>query len=929
MRLVSVTVRNYRMHRELSIAFDATLTVIGGPNEAGKTTIVEAVHRALFLRSRASGSVLDSMRSQFHAGHPAVELTFESGGSTWTLTKQFTGTNTAPTTLAMAGGPTLRSEDAERRLQELLSAEPLGGRNSEDRLRMQWAHLWVWQGVAGEDPLDREGMQEPLARLRGRLGTLEEGRVMESAIDAAVGRDVAASHASRTRDNGTPRVDSPLGQADASLQTARAHVQSARDAIRLLDAAVASVLRADGVIAESEKSLAARRAEQEENERLLGEAHSLQVLRAEQEAAAAAAARRLATLTEGDRQIRDCEARIADIEARRAPAADCLAAAEAAERHAVDRRARAVAAAALRHQEQADVAELSDLHHQAERLEQRRAERAGLAGRCARIAALRSEAAELQARFDALPAVTAADLADLAAHERRRDAAQAKLDAIATRVELLDGQARVRLGEHDLVVGRPETITSDTRLEIGGTRLTITPGGGTSLDEAALLRDDAAAALDARLRQAGTADVDEARRVQPLRQSIESALAAKKAAITDLGDARADDDLAALDAEIAELECVFASHARADFIRPADLEAAIVARQRIGERLREVARAVSAAAAEQQAAEQLLAEAGLRREQAADTARETDDELRDAQVRRTVLVEEHGERRNDSIAAAIRDRDDADGRLATTRFTLDRLQPELLQQTAVRLRRSIEKLLGVNQAALAERTIALERLRNEGTLDPHEDLARALAAERVAEAAQRHAAREARAIALLSRLFAEKKAEIEARFVAPLADRVTGYLKCVFGADAKILVGYHEDTFTSLELSRAGFGDVHIPFKRLSGGTREQVAAAFRLAMAEILAKDHDGCLPIVFDDAFVNADPTRVAAVQAMLDRAANRGLQVIVLSCNHRDYDALGASTVELPQAAFEGHHRAVGVDAAHEEGPLGRSGGEAAGA
>ena len=172
MKLHSVTLRTYRIHKELTVAFDGGLTVIGGPNEAGKTTVVEAVHRALFLRSRASGAVLDSMRSEFYPGHPTVELTFESGGTTYTVTKQFTGTNSAPTTLAVAGGQTLRNDEAEAALRELMKAEAIGGRNSEDKLRMQWAHLWVWQGAAGSDPLDRDAMQEPLERLRGRLGSL-------------------------------------------------------------------------------------------------------------------------------------------------------------------------------------------------------------------------------------------------------------------------------------------------------------------------------------------------------------------------------------------------------------------------------------------------------------------------------------------------------------------------------------------------------------------------------------------------------------------------------------------------------------------------------------------------------------------------------------------------------------------------------------
>jgi DNA repair exonuclease SbcCD ATPase subunit len=903
MRLLSVTLRNYRIHRELTIDLDRPLTVIGGPNETGKTTIVEAIHRALFLRSRASGAVLDSMRSHFHAGHPAVELTFECGGGRWTVTKQFTGTNTAPTTLARAGGGTLRSDEAERQLKELVAAEAIGGRNVEERLRMQWAHLWVWQGAAADDPLAGDALREPLDRLRERLGSLEEGSVTESRLDAAVARAVADAHAARTREDGTPRVDSPLGRAAAALEAARVRVRAAQAAIATLEAAVATVERAETAIVESERSLAARRAEQETNERLLREAQALQVLQAEQQAAAHDTAARLASLAEGDRQIRDCAARVADIEARRAPAAERHAAALVAERDSTTRCTTARDTARARQQEQAEVAELAELYRQAEHLEQRRAERTGLAGRCGRIARLRAEAAELQARLDALPPVSAADLAALTAGERGRDAAQATLDAIATRIEVVAAAAVVRLGDHELTVGRPETITADTTLEVAGARLVITPGGGTSLAEATRLRDAAVAALADRLRGMAVADADEARRIQPLRQTLEAGLAAKQAAIADLGDTQADRDLAALDAEIGGLEAMLTGQARTGFVRPADLDAAVAARQAITARLRELAATLATADAEQQAAEQLAAEAHGQRETAADAVAVIDRDLRDARVRLEVLVEEHGDRRDDALTAATRARDEADARLMETRAALARLQPDLLRETSGRLVRAIENLLSAVQTARAERTIALERLRSEGTLDPREDLATAIAAERNAAATQRHADREARAHALLARLFAEKKAEIEARFVAPLADRVAGYLRCLFGAETSVTVGYEADAFTTLELSRPDFGGVRLPFKRLSGGAREQVGVAFRLAMAEILAGEHGGCLPIVLDDAFVNSDPGRVAAIQAMLDRAAGRGLQVIVLSCNHREYDALGAVAIELTRPTVSG--------------------------
>jgi uncharacterized protein YhaN len=66
--------------------------------------------------------------------------------------------------------------------------------------------------------------------------------------------------------------------------------------------------------------------------------------------------------------------------------------------------------------------------------------------------------------------------------------------------------------------------------------------------------------------------------------------------------------------------------------------------------------------------------------------------------------------------------------------------------------------------------------------------------------------------------------------------------------------------------------------------------------MAEILAADHDHGLPVVFDDAFAYTDPDRVQALQRMLNLAAIRGLQVIVLTCTPTDYSAFGASELRL---------------------------------
>jgi hypothetical protein len=69
--------------------------------------------------------------------------------------------------------------------------------------------------------------------------------------------------------------------------------------------------------------------------------------------------------------------------------------------------------------------------------------------------------------------------------------------------------------------------------------------------------------------------------------------------------------------------------------------------------------------------------------------------------------------------------------------------------------------------------------------------------------------------------------------------------------------------------------------------------------MAEILAQGHDGCLPIVFDDAFAYSDPERVQTLQRMLNLAAKRGLQIVVLTCTPSDYVSLGAKEVLIGNA------------------------------
>ena len=66
-------------------------------------------------------------------------------------------------------------------------------------------------------------------------------------------------------------------------------------------------------------------------------------------------------------------------------------------------------------------------------------------------------------------------------------------------------------------------------------------------------------------------------------------------------------------------------------------------------------------------------------------------------------------------------------------------------------------------------------------------------------------------------------------------------------------------------------------FAQLSGGLKEQLNAAVRMAIAHTLSEVYDGCLPLLFDDAFTNTDPVRLD-VKSMLRQAVDLGLQVVL---------------------------------------------------
>lgn len=900
MRLISITVRNYRVHKDLTVHFDPSRNLVGGPNESGKSTLAEAAHRALFLRAKTGGNLQREMVSSIHLGDPEALLVFEAVGTRWELEKRFAGTTKGSTRLTAQGRPTLRDDEAETQLAELLKTETAGGRGASGQLPSLWAHLWVWQGSAGDDPSSHATQhKEPLVQ---RLQQNGAATVIQSASDQRAAADIAESYAELFTATGRPKAGSKPEIARARLEDAEAALQNATESAARLAQAADDHARAEREIAEVAALLPKLREDRAATETKLQQAATLRRDEETHRQAAEAATARRVELESHDHTLRELQGRLIAQTAALQPADAKLAAlteaeesarsagqaAETAQREATE----TLRLARIRHDiAQAAVAVIEKTEIQ-RRLTERSREAEGIQKE---LAALRLELAKL-------PVLTAKDLASLRKLENEAGQAVAALEAMATGIELIESPVPVHLDGENLEAGQPRILTETGELLVGeGTRLRIRPGGGNSLATTRARADATRDALISALQTHALRDLEHAAAALEQRQTLDQNLAGLETRWKALGGESLTTELARATADLQtaseELKRRSELAATSGIPTPdADLDTVreLVADTRTALATAEAAETTSRQQVERHRRKLEAATVALtlhRNETAA--ARQA---LRDIETAIKTREETHGDEatRTRAIAAAREKEIQAAEQLATTRDALAALNPSLLSTDLDRFTRALTAQETRLREAENTRLLARDRLSLDGNTDPEAEFRHAQARHQTARDQFTAEQRRARAIEKLHHLFTSSREAIDRALVQPLADRISGYLQCLFGPGAEARVQLSDSGIEGLELFRPG--EPAFPFAALSGGAREQVAAAVRLALAEILAADHDGCLPVIFDDAFAYSDPDRIHALQRMLDLAAVRGLQVIVLTCAPADYSAFGAKEIRI---------------------------------
>ena len=905
MRLLHCQLQNVRLHGDLEITFSPRLTLIGGPNESGKSTLVEALHRALFLKASATGGPVEALQSRLHLGQPVVQLSFEARGDIWTLRKRFSGSSGQVSLVAQSSGQPLTGAVAEELLAELVGvAETVGSKQAKSVLPSRWAHLWVQQGVAGDDLLARDKSSYDFDQLRLQLERSGGAAVQQSAHDQRVEQRIQQLLAANLTSRGT-KAQSPLALREQDLQAAQHRMAQALERLQAYEDASEQLAQISEqldqlqtvelpALQSQQEALQQARAEQQRLENAIQLAgQTLEPIRLRHDAAAQA----LQQLEALQAEIAQRQQRLGELEARVAGA---------------DSREQELTAAGFQRRSSWDTLTLQRQSlEQRQQLLQRLVERLSTSeslqrlnaelGRLRQSASLRQTLAE---QLAALPPLSKPELQQLRQLDQRQREIRTRLEAMAAGVTLLRADQPVRIDGQALQVGEPQKLSAVFQLQVGeGVVLEIAPGGGQALEDLESSLQATQAQLTDRLRALGATSLEAAEALLEQRTALEQqqaglgAPAAETLAGLERQGADLERRLQELEAELETLTPVRLALEEEQPL-PQTLPELQALQQEIGRTLHHTTAAAQTAERDLEAARAALQQFRQQRLAEAGQLEVLRGELADRDQRVEAMLNAQGDRaaQLERLTALQAERQQAEAelrRLQAARAALGSADAATQQR---QIQEQLETLCRRQEQLIDQRGGAKQRCDSISAEDPFAAVEQARLQLEMAEADHQQLRRVIDAHQLLRDLFLEAQADLSSRYSEPLAQAIGAYLSPLVPDGPVARLSYDQSKgFQGLQLRR---GQEFYDFGALSGGMREQLAAALRLSMADVLKQAHDGCLPLVFDDAFSNSDPERVALVQQMLGSAVDRGLQVILLTCDPAAYGGFAEQVVQLGQ-------------------------------
>ena len=858
------------------------LNLVVGPNELGKSPLLDALRAVLFERYSSRARPIMALQNDRSGAAPVVELVFEVSGAEYTLTKRFVKNHYAR--LQCPDGTVLEADSAENELRNLLGRAAAGNRGATSESLGMWGVLWVWQGQSfGRPELPESALASLSDGLESEVGMIlggRRGRELLQVIEQLRGELI------------TPAQRRPRGEYRDTLedisrleQRLIEQQQGISETLERLEAAEARVRRLeDGSQDQIDQE------ELSEAKDQLGEAtrHDLELDAARGELRIREGQLEQAQRAQTERASRRAELRTDQEKLRR-------------ERARLDD---------LQEQERESLATLDDLRQAAINAEadvetaiqseanwrgildaiSRTAELTDLLSRQSDIEAAQKRLADAERQVEQIN-VTDESLQRIRHAAEIADQANARLSVAATRNSFDIPRDRLAEIEADGVpLSDPTTMVE----AIEPVEVTIPERGRILIEPAVADRDEllraereAKAELHAALSEAGAQSLADAQVLRDQRRDLEITASAAWQELDRLVLPGGTPTMQPRIDELREvLENLVTEQGTTQLPQREGAEAALDLAKTELLKARNV--------------ERLAREAVDARERAISGLSVEVRTLHNTVEGQTELVEKRDERlqsdaeavsdqqlvaASDTAAQEVKEQQQAVSEMeekwpASARTQLEARVSRL--ETAIRQRESSRVDLRIECAGLRER---IEVNDGAGIDEAIEQSQHEL------ERATRQRVRFEREIDVLDLLLDTLRAaesEARERYLSPVVNRVRPYLQMLF-PNAEISMD--EDLCITGMSRLEGYEE---SFDRLSMGTQEQIAVLVRLAFAEMLI-DQGAPAAVVLDDALVFSDDRRMRLMFDILSHAAQR-VQILVFTCREQLFEGLGARQLQL---------------------------------
>ena len=861
------------------------LNLVVGPNELGKSTLLDALRAVLFERYSSRARPIIALQNDRSGAAPVVELVFEVSGVEYTLTKRFV--KRPYVRLQCPDGTLLGADAAENKLRDLLGFAEAGSRGASLETLGMWGVLWVQQGQSfGRPDLPDSALASLSAGLESEVGTVlggRRGRELPQIIEQRRGELVSAA---QRRPRG--EYKNTLEHVNALEQSLSEQLQQQSEMSETLEQLAAAESRLRRLDDGSQDRIDQEELTQAQNQ--LGEVmrHDLQLEAARSELrnrqgqleraqrAQSERVSRRAELKNDQEKLRQETDHLEELQQRERESLAALGEL----RQAVTNAEAAVEAAMQSESTWRSIldhitrsAELSDLLRRQSDVEAAQE----------RLAAAERQAEQIQVTDESLQRIRqAAEIADKANAQLRVAATRISFDIPSDRLAGIEADGapltdppstveavepvvitipkRGRILIDPAVADRDQLLRAERETKVGSALMAV---GAQSLADAQILRDQrrdfevtASAARQEleRLAPPGSSPTLQPR-IDELRQALEALPSEEDTAQLP----QRDHAEAALDSAQAELQ------------RARDEER--IAREAVGER----ARAVSDLSVDVRTLQNTV-------DSQTELNEGRDERLRsDAQA----VPDQHLVAASDTAAQAVTEQQQ----------TVSALEEEWSASAKTQLEARISRLQTATRQRESSRVDSrLEIVRLGERIEVHDSGGIDEAIEHTQhelEQATRQRdrfKRELEVLDLLADTLRAAESEARERYLAPVVNRIHPYLRMLF-PNAKI--GMDEDLNITGMSRLAGYEE---SFDHLSMGTQEQIAVLVRLAFAEMLI-DQGAPAAVILDDALVFSDDQRMGLMFDILSHAAQR-VQILVFTCREQLFEGLGAHQLQLDE-------------------------------